>query len=266
MVWPFSSSRLAADSIDLPAVPAAGYHDLHAHLITGVDDGAESVEESHAMLDGLADLGYWRVAATPHFSHPLFGSPPRALVEERVADLVRERGDAPPRLVPGAEIHITESFRDSAVSRGLPVYGQTKALLVEFAFQPGSIPNGVEQVFFEMQVRGGIVVIAHAERYPDVQRSSQRVEALRRTAVIQVNLMSVIGKYGRKPRNAAWKLLERGLVDVLATDLHRAADLPDVARALGEIADWDSEQLELLVSTNPALLLDGRGSELERDE
>ncbi|MFO8071385.1 MAG: CpsB/CapC family capsule biosynthesis tyrosine phosphatase [Polyangia bacterium] len=254
------------DSVDPPAAPAAGYHDLHAHLIAGVDDGAESVEESHAMLDGLAGLGYSRVAATPHFSHPLFGSPPRALVEERVADLVRERGEALPLLVPGAEIHITEDFRDSAAARSLPAYGQTTAHLVEFAFQPGSIPDGIEQVFFEMQVRGGIVVVAHVERYPDVQRSLQRVESLRRTAVIQVNLMSVIGKYGPRPRNATWKLLEKGLVDVLATDLHRAADLPDVARALSEIADWDSEQLERLVSANPSLLLDGRGSELERDE
>ncbi|WP_367182766.1 CpsB/CapC family capsule biosynthesis tyrosine phosphatase, partial [Sulfurovum sp.] len=40
--------------------------DIHSHLIPGIDDGSQSMEESLTLLKGLEDLGYEKVITTPH--------------------------------------------------------------------------------------------------------------------------------------------------------------------------------------------------------
>ena len=46
--------------------------DLHCHFLPGIDDGAPSVAEGVAMLEGLKALGFTRVIATPHMRPGMF--------------------------------------------------------------------------------------------------------------------------------------------------------------------------------------------------
>ena len=41
--------------------------DIHTHILPGIDDGSQSIEESIAMLGKLAEQGVDTVIATPHF-------------------------------------------------------------------------------------------------------------------------------------------------------------------------------------------------------
>ena len=48
--------------------------DFHSHILPGVDDGSQSVQESLAMLKMEAEQGIQHVIATPHF-YPKHDSP-----------------------------------------------------------------------------------------------------------------------------------------------------------------------------------------------
>jgi protein-tyrosine phosphatase len=242
-------------------------HDLHAHLLPGLDDGAASLEECHAMLDGLAALGYVRVAATPHHHRGLFETPPPVELARIIAGIDGQRAGRPPRIVPGAEIWFDERLLEPEAADVLPGYGSSRILLVEFAGQPGSLPRGFEALVFKLARCSVQLVIAHPERTPDIQRDLGRLEPLRRAgALTQINLLSLIGRYGSAPRTIAWKLLESGAADVAATDLHRTEDLPDLERALDELARWSPAEFVRLVSTNPSAILDGTpGAVARRD-
>src|SRR5690348_3221847 len=45
--------------------------DIHSHLIPGIDDGAQTMEDSIAMIRALKDMGFSSIVTTPHikFDH-----------------------------------------------------------------------------------------------------------------------------------------------------------------------------------------------------
>jgi protein-tyrosine phosphatase len=224
----------------------------------GVDDGAADMAESQRLLDGLAALGYRRLAVTPHYNPELFGAPTPDEVRSAVAAINRERGGNPPTVLTGAEIQLDDRFVEQVLAGELPGIADGPTYLVEFGHGYGTVPPGFEELLFRLQTKEIQLIIAHVERYADVQRDPRRLESLRRSgALIQVNLLSLTGKYGRGPRRTAWRLIEDGAADLVATDLHGAADLEPLGRALEELAELDAAALERLASTNPAAVLDG---------
>ena len=46
--------------------------DIHSHLIPGIDDGAQNMDESIAMLAKFESLGYKKVVTTPHIMSDYF--------------------------------------------------------------------------------------------------------------------------------------------------------------------------------------------------
>ena len=48
-------------------LPELFWHtDLHSHVCPGIDDGAQSVERSVQLVEGMAALGFTRMIVTPH--------------------------------------------------------------------------------------------------------------------------------------------------------------------------------------------------------
>jgi len=242
-----------------------GFYDLHGHALHGVDDGAADAAESHAILDGLAELGYRGVALTRHHNHPMFDNVDEAVVAARTDELRRTRGDRPPALIMGAEVMLDERFVDELEGGRLPWLGAPGVHLVEFAYGQGTVPSGFEELVFRQQIKGRTLIVAHAERYPDFQRDGSRLEVIARAgALVQVNLMSLAGRYGRKSARAGWQILEDGLADLVSSDLHHAADLAMVRTGLEELARADRDELIRLASTNPRHLFEGRPLEVSR--
>ncbi|MDD5308367.1 MAG: hypothetical protein PHU25_13685 [Deltaproteobacteria bacterium] len=261
MPWPFSRS---GKSIADAAGPALELVDLHCHVLPGFDDGAPDLAETTAMLDGLASLGYARVAATPHVSADV-STERRAAITSRVAEVVASRGSRPPALAKGAEIMFDERIFDEGAARGLPGLAGHPIFLLEFGLGQASVPKGVEARLFRLTVKGVTIVLAHPERCPDFTRDLTRLEDMHRAGVVvQLDLMSLTGRHGGAARKAANLILDRGLADVVATDLHRAHDLSAVREALGILAGFGEAERERLVHENPLALWEGRAAEVRR--
>lgn len=208
--------------------------DLHTHLLPGVDDGSRSPVETIAMARGLADLGVERVYLTPH----------NFKLSNRLSPLEVKRGaDATWRTLAragislevraGAEYYYGEELLD-ALSRGeelitLDVDGEAH-LLVELPLNQRAI--GVRRVGEAILRRGIRPVLAHPERTAGIADGIDRVHGWTDAGWrLQLNLPSLLGRYGAAAREIAHLLLRQGLYEFAGSDLHRPAELEDLRHA-----------------------------------
>jgi protein-tyrosine phosphatase len=154
--------------------------------------------------------------------------------------------------------HFCDDTFFALIERGdaLP-YPGGHAALVEFP--PERIPLRLEEQFFRMLVRGVRPVIAHPERYVPVWKSSDGLQMLiERGALALLDLMSLVGKYGRRPQRAAEQLLAEGLYYAACSDSHKPDDLEYVERGIERLlALQGPSETELLLADHPRRILDG---------
>ena len=206
----------------------------------------------------LKQIGYAAVAATPHIRSGMFENRKPQLVSQFEAFAAQHAGgDDMPELLLGAE-HFCDDLFWQLFERGeaLPYTGG-KAMLVELP--PESLPLGLDDRIFRMRVRGVQPVIAHPERYTPMFGSSAPLSRLVELgAVALLDLMSLTGKYGRKPQRAAERLLEDGLYYAACSDCHRPADVAIVHQAIERLAELtDADYAEMLLAEHPRDILNG---------
>ncbi len=231
--------------------------DLHIHLLPGVDDGAASPEVTGLMLERARALGFRTLVATPHLPGPLHDRY-RGQVE-RAFDLAREL--AAPM---GVEVQL--GF-EAALTADLPrrleggepaTLGGSRAILVELPFS--GWPNHTEETLFALQTAGYTPILAHPERYAEVQRDPVRaVNLAARGVLLQITIGSLAGLFGKVARRTAEELLRGGAVHVAATDAHTAGQrfvaVPDGLERLRTIVG--EAGVERLVVSGPTALLNG---------
>ncbi len=231
--------------------------DLHIHLLPGVDDGAASPEVTGKMLERARDLGFGTLVATPHLPGPLND---RYLGRvERAFALAREM--AAPLGVDvklGFEAALTPDL-PHRLEQGEPVtLGRSKAVLVELPFS--GWPHHTDDTLFAIQSAGYTAVLAHPERYVEVQRNSARARDLAaRGVLLQVTIGSLAGLFGKAPRRTAEELLQSGAVSVVATDGHSAGHrFTAVPYGLERLRELVGEAgVEQLLLSGPRALLAG---------
>lgn len=234
--------------------------DLHAHILPGVDDGPDSLEESVALARAAAAAGTRVLAATSHVSH-MFPTDP-ALFPGRLAAVREALEDAgvPLDVVAGGELAPSRlAGLDDAALRALSL-GGGPYLLVECPFSP--VAAELEPRVSELQGAGWRVLLAHPERSAALHRAPDRLARLVAAgALVQVTAGSLVGQFGETARRYALDLLREELVHVLASDAHDAIDRPPgltagLARAERELGRLDG-LAEWLTEGVPAAILAG---------
>ena len=209
--------------------PASFQHvevDIHAHWLTGVDDGADSLETSIALIRGLLELGFRKLIATPHIMLEHYPNQPKKLrqVFQATSDYIRSQG-INVELELAAEYMLDEGFLDQLDSRDVLSIGD-RYLLVEF---PMHKPFPLAGKFIERILESGYTpVLAHPERYSYYRRDIATFkELINQGALLQLNLLSLSGHYGKEVANWGRHLLEDRLYHFVGSDLHRASQLAD---------------------------------------
>jgi protein-tyrosine phosphatase len=188
------------------------------------------------------------IAATPHVRADYPTDP--ATMERLVAELrgaIREAG-IPVDVRPGGEIAIDWLDRLTEDDlRRFGLGGSPHYVLLEFPY--AGWPLALREWIFRLVTRGIVPVIAHPERNADVQEDPEEVGSLVDAgALVQVTAAALDGRTGRSSQAAAFELIRRGLVHVLASDAHtaniRAGGLKAAVEALGDVAlaqylTWD---------------------------
>ena len=151
--------------------------DLHAHILPGFDDGAQSAAEAVEMAYQAEQDGIGTIVATPHIIDPAPADRERILA---AVDELQDRlaqGGIRIRLLPGAEIHITSSLVALAKQGRLMTLNDTgKYLLLELPLL--EIPWFTETTIFGLLTAGITPIIAHPERNHELARRPDLLKRL----------------------------------------------------------------------------------------
>ncbi len=232
--------------------------DLHCHILPGVDDGSSNLEESVEMAKVLEAEGFRAIAPSPHYGEGPGGDVPieeASQVRASLAERLAAEG-INLELLPNAEHHVSPGlFERIGGGQVMPIGGQSRWLLTELPWR--SIP-GPEQILFRVRSSGYNLLLAHPERYSYIDFKA--IASLAAQGVkMQCELGSFVGVYGRRAEKLARKMADKGLVHVLASDLHRAKDahawLGDSIKKVRK--RYGDQGVQQALEVNPRKLLDG---------
>jgi protein-tyrosine phosphatase len=245
------------------SVRGLGYVDLHCHLLPGVDDGPQTLDESVAYAAAMAAAGTTTIVATPHVE--LVDVTELADRVQEVRDALRAEG-IDLRVEVGGELK-PQSIGDlDADELELIAHGPPGArwVLYEVPFDGVNASAGAGVTDFlagaqELRDRGYGLLLAHPERSKDIisEGIEQLGPELLAGAVIAANVGPLTGRESPERRAASVEILRRGLVGVIATDAHaphRPWTLAE-GRAAVLAATGDAVLADGLTSANPAALL-----------
>lgn len=196
--------------------------DWHCHILPQMDDGSHSTEESIAMLGMQASQGVDTVIATPHFYAD--DESVESFLERRRRSFERLSAGLPegsPRILLGAEVRYYPGISRMTDLRSLRIQG-SKLLLLEMPFS-GWKENMVREVV-ELAGKSGVrVVLAHIERYEDLQKRSiwERVAG---SGILMQSNASFFTSFSTKRR--AISLLKEGRIRFIGSDCHNLTSRP----------------------------------------
>ena len=196
--------------------------DFHSHILPGIDDGSQSVEESLLMLDALRVQGVDTVIATPHY-HADHRSP-ESFLARREAAWERLRPSLPahaPRILLGAEVRYYPGVSRMEELPALCVEG-TDLLLLEMPFAKWS-ERQLQEVLELTRCGRFTVIMAHIERYYLQQKRAVWDRLLENGALMQVNADVFCSFAGRV---WALRLLREGRIQLLGSDCHDSEQRP----------------------------------------
>ena len=212
---------------------------MHSHLLPGIDDGLQDINDTIAFIEQLQALGYKKLICTPHILTDLYPNSRETILP--VLDTVRAalqqaRIDMP--IEAAAEYMIDHSFAELIASTKkaelLIINGQF--ILVEMSYLAAS-PN-FEQVIFDLRMLGLTPILAHPERYSYYHHDFDMYERFADLGCkLQVNLLSLSGAYGPSVKKTAERLFKKQMVDFLGTDMHHSKHL-DLLQKLAAKKDF----------------------------
>jgi protein-tyrosine phosphatase len=227
--------------------------DLHCHILPGIDDGAADLSVSIAMARALAADGVSVVACTPHILPGLYhNSGPQIRLATIELQQVLDREDIPLQLVTGADNHIVPGFVAGLRSGHLLALADSRYVLVE---PPHHVaPSRMEDLFFEVLVAGYVPILTHPERLSWVKSHYPAIQRLVRGGVwMQITAGSLAGTFGRTARYWAERMLDEGIVHILASDAHDVSHRPPNLSQGRELAAKrvGADEAERLVVSRP---------------
>lgn len=213
--------------------------DMHNHILPGIDDGSPDIETSLKFLKRYQSLGINTVIATSHIRHPLFPNSSESIRQawERL-ESAPGRADIPVKLSFSAEYFLDDHFLDLVANGDLMPFAGNY-LLTELSLSSRSYLD-MEHIAAQLISRGLQPILAHPERYLYWSKSFEMFYRLKSYGwLLQLNMMSLAGYYGKIEQKVANQLLEEGLIDFLGTDIHKLQHF-DV------MASIDPKQIEQL--------------------
>ncbi|KAA9331646.1 capsular biosynthesis protein [Hymenobacter busanensis] len=196
--------------------------DMHSHLLPGLDDGAETVEQSVELMRNLHALGYRKLVMTPHIMGDFYRNTPVGIREKLalVRTAAAENG-IDLELDCAAEYYLDESLVRK-LEQGeelLSFGGASRYVLFETSYI--NEPFNLTDIVFALKSAGYQPVLAHPERYTYLYGKFDELPRIREQGVLlQLNLNSLVGYYSPAAKRTAEKLIDAGLVDMVGTDMH----------------------------------------------
>jgi tyrosine-protein phosphatase YwqE len=194
--------------------------DIHSHILPGIDDGSPDIETSLQLLRSLYDAGISKFICTPHIIGDMYHNTPQSINDalSRLKRAVHQNG-LEVEISAAAEYMLDDHFME-LIRNKEPLMTLTKNyILTELSY--ATPPTRLEDISFAININNYQALMAHPERYPYYHKNYEAYSRLKELGfLLQVNLLSLTGYYGKNVTKAAKYILENNLADFVGTDLH----------------------------------------------
>jgi protein-tyrosine phosphatase len=203
--------------------------DLHSHLLHGLDDGPDRIEETLEIIRHLSSFGFTELVPAPHKFHILF-NPSSAQVAQKISEIKRSI----------VKRFTFEYFCNVPLIKQLDNHHEIcvtsdgmKVILVEFPVVVLK-KEDVEKSLFLLNSAGFAPLIAHVERYgkDDIFWSDVKKKY---KVFIQGGVKAFAKPFYDNSRRQLIRLMDAGIIDNLATDIHSSSQLLKVEKAINFI-------------------------------
>ena len=199
--------------------------DIHSHILPGIDDGSPDIATSLQLVQGIYSLGIRKTVATPHIISDLYRNTP-ATINAALSKLKIACAEAKIDIAIQAaaeymlDDHFLQLLRDTS-----PLLTIHKNLiLTEQSFATET--DNLHRIAFEMITAGYRPIMAHPERYHFYHQNYDAYSRLKDMGfLLQLNLLSLTGYYGKPVARAAKYLMANKLIDIVGTDMHHERHL-----------------------------------------
>ena len=231
--------------------------DIHSHILPDVDDGAKEIEDSLRMIESAYRGGVRVIIATPHKLPGAYDAPVKELKKKlkEIRDLIEER-EIGVQILMGRECYLSPELLDymEGDRREEISINNTGYILVEFPFQ--GIPRYADDLLSRLQFNGLVPIIAHPERCVEVARNPNLLEEhIEKGRLFQINVGSLLGRYGRRTKETAEVLVTHRFAHFVASDMHspRSAMLSSVVERLENLVG--ERECQRLLHDNPLAVI-----------
>lgn len=196
--------------------------DMHSHVLPLVDDGSQDLQESLEMIQQSAESGVKIMVVTPHANQRgRFENYYGYDLKQKFRFLKQTVADAgiKIRLVFGMEIYSGPNLYELLENGMLCGLNCSDYYLIEFPFDAplGLMYEAITTIFRA----GGIPVIAHPERYTEIQRTTGILyDWIQEGVCTQINKGSIFGGFGTAAKRTAEFMYEYDLVTCVGSDAH----------------------------------------------
>lgn len=231
-----------------------GYTDGHSHILPGVDDGIQGIQESLDTLSLYASMGVRNLWLTPHTMEDIPNTTDgltahyNTLVQRWEEECALKGIASPLKIHLSSEYMLDPLFITHLENKDFLPYGPNRDhILVETSYY--NAPVDLISTLNSIHVAGYTPVLAHPERYHYME--DKDYESLKqRNVKFQLNITSLIGYYGPDAQQRAQKLLALGYYNLSGSDLHSLTRFKGAIDHHG-LKSSTLEQLSSLLSRNP---------------
>lgn len=233
--------------------------DLHSHLLPGVDDGAQTSEDSLILAELAIREGIKHLVLTPHHRNHRYINHAKDVCEA-TEDLVKhcQANGIELDMRASQEIRIYERLLDDIYGEDLlSLDEEGRYFLIEFPTK--SIPDYASSLLKAMIREGMTPVIAHPERQHVFAKDLNKLyDFIAMGCVGQLTASSYIGAFGGELKRISQQMIEHNLVHVLASDTHNTTNRPyNMRRAFEQLRAEYGDAMVSYFHENARCIWDG---------
>ncbi len=226
-----SSTTLSVPTVDAPSKPYHLHVDIHSHLIPGIDDGVNTLDESIALLKKFQTLGYKKIITTPHIMAHRYANNSQILRSgfERLQEKIyQEQLNIQVELA--SEYYLDDHLMHLIADFDILTFGKNY-LLFEMSYI--NHPVNLESMIEVMIEAGYTPVLAHPERYVYLSKNFAKYHTLKKLGVLfQLNINSIAGYYSEEVKRLALQLIDEGMIDFIGSDVHHMRHMKSMEKTL----------------------------------
>lgn len=230
--------------------------DIHSHYTWQIDDGIATIDDAKEALLAASKQNISKIVVTPHIVPGT--TEDIDLIKKRINEFIDLARTYKIEGYCGSEVMLNHDCLTSLRNNQIITINNGPYVLVEFNLARKINDEHLDYLYeFSLKYK---VIIAHVERYFYKELDIELIKSwIKRGYIIQVNSSSFLGENGSRIKKNAYKLLENGLIHVIANDTHRKTkhrfpNLKDTYQLLTK--KYRDEDIKKLMYDNPLKIIE----------